>query len=399
MKLSKELRILVLAYRLALFDEEKEEFVLLFPSVDKQELVRLANYHQVQLILYYALEKIEYKGELRSRLYRQLLALSIRNEILRRELSLILQLFHKNEIEVTPYKGLLFQDMLYGGQNMRISGDVDILIRNKSETSRAIKLLIGIGYKISGNADFNLDDLQEWIMNYGKHELGLDRKQNGVNIHIDFHFSANEKYHEYNINNDDFFVGSDFAYVSDKIPFSLSPEIIFKMILNHHGSRDCWLKLKDIIEFDLFFRRFPEYYDSIKLISEGLKMKSIFNIGDNLREGIIYEEKVNFSHIEQSVIRFWERGIPYGKTNLFQTIQYWDIYNNLQDRKKSYWELGKIIVKYYAESSPFDDRYFMPFNKKYYYLNFMMKMFGMAYYRITGSYYERLDKMRKLTDN
>ena len=121
--------------------------------------------------------------------------------------------------------------------------------------------------------------------------VGLDKVTPlGMNVPIDFHWGLNEA-PQYQIEPSIIFsraVLRDFQ--NEK---TLIPDIggIYQMLLNHHDSRECWVKLKHMADLIDFTKAYPTFIENESIeLSKDILMKKINIIGNDLLDIVFCNE-------------------------------------------------------------------------------------------------------------
>jgi hypothetical protein len=379
MKLSKELKILVESMKVVLLDEEPSYFqtIITAPNIDWERLSRLLAYHQVRPIFYEACKKINFQNEVVKNvaIYTQRQAIKNLNEVY--ESKRILKLFADEGIPALPYKGLLFLEKLYQNRCLREIADLDIIVQPKNAIN-ALKILLADGYTICIDAEPNDEHLEELIKNTPSPEVGLDKKtKQGMNVHIDFHWGINEA-PQYDINLENIFEDAklnSFLNAEFLLPDTLG---IFKMLINHHGSRECWVRLKDMADLIMFKKTYPKLSDAELInFSFAMNMGKIQTAATSLLHGLFYSKETNLDGFEESIslkriVGMWEYGTHWGK--VYPKILLLRIYRKLQDKKTSWNKLIYNQINFHSIANLTEKKRLIVFPKKYVFLNASSKL-------------------------
>ncbi|MGZ4819136.1 MAG: nucleotidyltransferase domain-containing protein [Terriglobales bacterium] len=117
-------------------------------SIDWQRLLAMARFHGLKLLLLQLLEQLPeglVVGDVLDALRTSSRAIAVKNLALASELLRVSLQFQRRGIEHLAYKGPLLASALYPGLAMRVSNDLDILVR-KSQVEAASGALFEIGY-------------------------------------------------------------------------------------------------------------------------------------------------------------------------------------------------------------------------------------------------------------
>jgi hypothetical protein len=282
---SLELQTLIEAIKVVLLKRPNEKFVSMIHSstLDWLKIQKMLEYHQIRPIFYEACRIIGFDNDFVSKLKvftkRQIMV----NLATSQELGRLLELFQEKEIEMLPYKGALFLEKIYQNHPFRESSDVDVLVKPKN-AFESIKILMADGYKISpiftDIKNFDDEILHEVLERSQWKEIGLYKPlPSGVVFHLDFHWEFNETFHIYNTPMEELFEKSIIDNFQKRKLLIPSKEIIFKMMLNHHGGRGCWLRLKDFCDLLAFRKQFAELpIEKLNLFASEMKMQRVFSI-------------------------------------------------------------------------------------------------------------------------
>ncbi len=379
--MSPELQTLLLSYRVVFLEAEATEFRNMYRNSDPERLMKLATYHGVRPVLYQALKKVGIDDSFTRSLQFFASQMAMRDKLNGLELSRLLKILSKAGIEALPYKGFLFTENLYGGQHFRESGDMDLLIREKNQGVKAIGLLCEEGYQLQVR-----ENVKELIDDYQGREVTLIKKdRKGLEFHLDFHWGVNEMYHSYALSQEDLFEGSTVQTFLGEEVLLPSDRAIFKMLLNHHGGRDCWLKLKELFDFSVFLKKYASSDNNWEEIAKEIKMERIFHVGRNLNDTVLLE--VNSEKIRKgSIIKYWEIGKVHNKKFGSVRIKYLNIYFSMQDKSVSRPALLWKYIQFLGAYSPANDNYYRPFKGKSNFLNSVVKGLTIFYRMARGTY-------------
>lgn len=372
MKFSTELEILIESIKVSLLEQSPDRFNYLLQqkSLNWQRLKKMAAYHAVRPILYDAFQKVGFQNEYVEKLRAFCLEQTVMNLTTEKELSYILELLKANNLRVSPYKGIFFLKNLYGGKQLREIGDLDILI-HPSDAKEALKILNDGGYhwaedvRVEGFTDEEID----WILESPPKEVGLDK---GI-IHIDFHWGIAEQYRDLRFDYRQLFTEKEF-----------SVEKILYMILIHHGSRDCWLRLKYVADFMMFMKKFEKQLDC-DVIHQNLKSYKIFRsskIGLLLVKQFSQKKHEENNHSMKLIINYWERAEVW--KNLKNKILYNQIYFSMQDDSFSVLSYIKNYFKANSYPNPIENKRIITFPRNYPFLNLLSKILSMFVRNLFG---------------
>ena len=388
--LSTELQILIASIRLVLLNKPKQELILLLenPSINWRKLIKMTVYHRIRPIIYEAFRQVDFNNDFTDNLSLFAKKQSIKNLIDKQETAYILDFLKKQNIQALPYKGQLFLECLYQNKPLRESCDIDIIVQPEN-AHKALKSLLEDGYQLSVEGE-PTDDLLEKIYRFYGREVGLDKKPKvGKNVHIDFHWGINEAFHEYPISVSDFFEEAQLSDFHNKRVLIPSVNSIFKMLLNHHGGRGCWLRLKDICDFIAFKKAYPQF-EVTKMfeIAEKMEMLNILKQGIHLSDTLFLDSQERTIQVNQKITNeilvFWDRAKHYDINNLTARFSYEKIYRSLQDKRLSWAKHALLKINYISTPNLIENKRLLILPDRYIYLNFFIKLMSGIWRRVKG---------------
>lgn len=388
---SLELQILVEAIKLVLLKSNEKKFSELIhsSSINWNKLQKMLEYHRIRPVFYEACRMVGFENDWVIRAGKFTKRQVMTNLATGQELGRILSIFQEEKIKILPYKGILFSEKLYQNRPLRESGDVDVLVKPE-DALNSLKILLKDGYKISQKfteiTDFGEDTLIEIIERSQWKELGLDKVLvSGVNVHIDFHWGFSETFHQYHTPMEELFEKSSIDSFQRRLLLIPNTEIIFKMMLNHHGGRGCWLRLKDFCDLIAFRLQFPEILpEKLHLFASEMKMQRIFNVGMQIADELFFTAphyKSENQNIINKIISFWETSKYFDST--LPKFKFKNIYRLLQDEPISWFTLINRHIKYYAVPNKVERKRLLIFPDNYVYLNAFSKFLSYILHRLS----------------
>jgi hypothetical protein len=169
---------------------------LLQEAIDWEYLLERAAEHRMLPLLYWHLSSASQEAvpkNVLSRLRHSFQTNKLRALLLAGELLILHELFEQRGIPVIPYKGPVLAASVYGDLGLRMTGDLDILLR-KQDVLEAKELLLSRGYEPARwKTDTRLTPAQETAFLRFEREYPLERSDNGLSVElqwgiIDRHF-------------------------------------------------------------------------------------------------------------------------------------------------------------------------------------------------------------------
>ena len=398
LQLSLELQILIESIRVVLLNKSKETLTDLIKktSVDWNKLNKMTIYHRIRPVVYEAFRQVNFNNNFTENLGLFAKRQSIKNLVDSQEVLYILKFLNQHNIPALPYKGQVFLECLYQNKSLRESCDIDIIVQPQNAI-KALKLLLADGYQLSVGGE-PTDDLLERMYHFYGREVGLDKKTMGSkNVHIDFHWGINESFHEYPIGVDDFFgeaQQSDFHKTQLLLP---STNGIFKMLLNHHGGRGCWLKLKDICDF-IAFRNVYSQFSTEKMLEIAQKMEMVntlkqgINLSDTFFSDTLIKEVSESQKKAKAIFAFWDKAEHYIYDNLRARLAYEKIYRSLQDKNWSWYKSIRSNINLLSIPNPMESKRLMVFPDRFIFLNLFVKLLSGILRRVKKSYFAIIEQ-------
>ena len=199
-----------------------------------------------------------------------------------------------------------------------------------------------------------------------------------MNVNIDFHWGINES-SNYNLILEKIFKNAQMEkfLISDLlVP---DTESIYSMLINHHGNRECWFKLKYIADLIMFQKSNPNLSDDkLTNYSKSMNAHKIKTVATYILDDIFYSKEPNLNSFEinqtlKKIIRIWEEGVNW-RNNVIVRYNYLSIYKNLQDDKKSWGSIIKNQIIFHSKVNFIEKKRLVIFPKKYIYLNAFSKL-------------------------
>jgi Uncharacterised nucleotidyltransferase len=379
----KSIDLLLEAIRVVSDKKDPTEFEKLLDSSESTTFFDLISFHSIQPLFAEAIAKssIENKSPFSVFLENQQSQAFI-NLRVAQELHAIIAVFEAKCIEILPYKGVLFTNEIFDNQTLRSSGDVDLLFKKKDIRS-VLEILIAEGFEfdlVYKKAGFGNSEIIDSILNSNVIEVTL--KKNG--IYFDVHWGLHYDFYAYKVDYDSFFENTRKAIFYGKETKLPSVETMFWMIILHNGGKECWFRLKHIVDIKYFMKKYENSLDWGKIILKSKDVKlynmmlsGIFILKDIFKAELpieLEEELRNFDKRKcDAIYAYW----PYGTywNTLFPRIKYEKVFISLQDEGFSVINYFYRFLKSYSiPISVLNDRFFT-FPKQFALLNALSKVF------------------------
>lgn len=252
---SSEVELLLTCCRTKIDVDQQERILsLLQSSIDWHSLVRFANVHGVQTLLYQSVKSVG-ENQIPVAVLRDLTVyaqqIAIFNTILTRDLLKILDLLHTYDIRALPFKGPVLAASVYGSISLRHFCDLDILV-SPLDFAKTIEVLVAEGYQLAYEWNLLDQDLELTLRN-SKSEYQLIKDAVSIDLHQTLTVER--------------FLSSQFTFDylwGNREPVLLSGHTFYSfgsddllMYLCIHGSKDCWRKLKWICDLSECIQQTP----------------------------------------------------------------------------------------------------------------------------------------------
>jgi len=242
-------------------------------QIDWREFFHMCIFHKIGPLVLRGIYKLktDFKipDEFREKLKKHARSVGVRNLQNAQEMIRLGQLLNLNNIEFIPLKGVLFSQVAYGELGIRVSSDIDLLVKH-NDFNRIEKVLFEQGYTNECNVPKLLSSLYLNInseYNYDKYSQNGDRL-----FHIEPHRYIGTKMMQADLGFNELFpfTQKDKYYKTDL--YTLDPEGMLITIGMHHGASDRWLYLKNVCDVavllsnqDIDWRRVVEFSEKYKI--------------------------------------------------------------------------------------------------------------------------------------
>jgi Uncharacterised nucleotidyltransferase len=376
---SPELRLLILSIQVVLLNTKHKEFKRLAttPTLNWEKIDKLLKYHRITPVLFAACRQVGFTHPFVETMGNYAKRQSIKNLNEAHESGRVLALLKQNNIVALPYKGLLFLEKMYQNRAIREIGDLDILVKPEDAVV-ALKVLIADGYKLVIDGEPTDAFLEKIIARVANREVGLDKiSPLGLGVHIDFHWHINEA-PQYVFDLNTLFEETSLESFQGHLLTIPNRQTIFKMLLNHHGGRDCWVRLKDLTDFLALKLAYPDFdFEQKKTLAKEMCMQRLFIHGQYLLDTIMLgrdwanKEEIDKSSIK-SILSMWEKAEHWDK--IWPKIALLKIYKNLQDKKENWGTFINQQIGYHAKAGPAESPRLVILPDRFVYLNAFIKL-------------------------
>lgn len=373
--LSPELQFLFQAIRTVILGENVAPK---YKAINENELQRKLRFHSIRLIvndfLPYDSQVTRVKGAVKAFSQNQAF-LALQHQV---ETQRLFKLFRAENVRVLPYKGNLFAKLIYKNQQLREFSDIDLLF-HPEDAAKGLQLLWNDGYASPDLKGISQSNKTEEIFNSQvTYELPLFKD----GIHLDFHWGLHYNFLPYHVPFEACFQNLAIQSGFDQEIALPSNEMMFVMMINHHGGKECWLRLKNLVDLIMFFENVAmDYSKAIALIEDSRLLTS-------LKNGLFISKTFFGYHLPQEMealikdhrpknlkltTEFWEKAEHWG--NLKPRIHFERILLKQQDKPFNSWSYFRAVYRSYSSPTPFELERLWTFPKGWYFLNFLSKIF------------------------
>lgn len=365
-KFSKELSFLIAAVRKVVLKQELEVDY----AIDSLQLLDKMAFHSIRLVMNAFLGEggplPHIKSSVKQFAQEQALV-SLQQQM---ELDRLREFFRDKNIPLMPLKGVLFTKLVYKNKQLREYSDLDLLFRQK-DARTAFELLLQMGYQPQLSKGMSrYRDVGE-IFDSPIIEYPLQKDF----MFVDFHWGLCYPFLPYRVDSDQLFENTDLHGLPPK-------EEIFLSMLLHHGGKECWLKLKNLVDLHAFLALSGVDWDRVIHLTSGagllhtLKnglyyLKHVFQVTDlplPLATLIHAHRPKNEAH----TYRYWERSRHWGRP--LHRLYYERILALQQDQGYSFFRYAKKFYTYYATPAPQETARYISFPKSWKFANFISKL-------------------------
>ncbi|KPM49422.1 nucleotidyltransferase family protein [Jiulongibacter sediminis] len=342
-----------------------------FGALQDPDLLRFINFHGLEPLVFQTIKKFDLKPPTAyaDKLETFGLSQAAMNLVLQTELLKIKQAFHQNHIHIEDFKGIRFSNFLYN-ESIRAGGDLDLIV-DRVNLVKALNIFRDLGFDLNVKKQRNsLGEVsfEELRDAHGQVELPLIKNQ----THVDLHWGLHYPFLPYKM-------PSDILFHDDLD----EKEKIFWILLTHHGAKEFWLRLKNLMDLGAFILKVDENFDWLTTVGKCKEFgydrafkNGLYLIEKNLKIELprtLTNSIGSRSHsCEKHVVSFWNKGNHWGKS--FPRLAYEQILIKSQDHGFSKWKYLKRVFEAYSEPNPIESKRIINFPKRFRILNFMSKI-------------------------
>ncbi len=298
-----------------------------------------------------------------------------------KELHEILAVFESNGIVALPYKGVLFTSEIFDNQTLRSSGDVDLLFK-KEDICSVFDFFLKNDFVFESSFTKIITESEEIVKSVlDSNVIEITMVKNG--IHFDIHWGLHYDFYPYEIPYVSYFENTRKVMFYGKETVLPSVETMFWMIILHNGGKECWFRLKHLVDLKYFLAKYGDELNWSEIIEKAKAYKlsevmyaGLYILKDKFKvsfPGIIQKEIDGFDGTKcQEIYAYWAFAKYWN--NLFPRIKYEKMFIKLQDKPFSVFSyFYKFLKSYSSPISIIDDR-FITFPKQFAFLNALSKV-------------------------
>lgn len=403
-KINLELVILIEASKIALLGNSSNNLqkILSNNKINWKQLQKLVSFHSIRPILNHALSVCDSNTEVplgfTDTLKNACISQSFYNMAFKVEIPNLLRLLEANGIAAMPFKGIVFTHSFYPKENLREAGDLDILI-HKKDIKKALKVLIDNAYNYKVIVLNQQSENHNFITNISSYsEISLRKTMwNSANVNLDLHWALHYEHLPLKTPIDLFFNSLKKEKFYDNECKMPSIETIFWTMLVHHGGKESWLKIKNLCDLLMFYKKFGHEIDWKEILrkSENIKIKR------NLLFGFYYLEKyfeiqippiIKCQFAEHKIglndgihLWFWQKGEHWESPKIRIVFEY--IFKLHQDADFDFLKYAKETLITFAKPNPLERKRLITFPDKFKFLNLVSKIITYLTRPILGSFF------------
>jgi len=256
---SPEFRLLLLSCRLVDAGGKVDEACKIIKEnrIDWVDLCKRAYFHRVEPQLSDLLDKLPsptIPEDIRSELKESVQANLVGQMRYVAEFFRIKEWLDNEKITVVPFKGFWLGESVYGNLAGRTSSDIDLFI-GLGDLENVKRIMTGKGY--SGHE--SLVELTDAYIQSEMAEYNFDRYENGVcQAHVEFHWRSTMSFYRMGITLEDMMPQIIKDTLQGREVEVFSPSANLLLVVMHHGGKECFWQLKQILDIAHIIRRYPD---------------------------------------------------------------------------------------------------------------------------------------------
>jgi hypothetical protein len=187
-------------------------------------------------------------------------------------------------IQIIPYKGFWLGDAIYGNLAERESFDIDLFI-DLNDLERIKSIMTQRGYILQETLT-NLTD--EYIFKELA-EYNFEKYSGEICIsHIEFHWRSSMTFYRMDIDMNDLKPQIITGRIRDNEVKVFSPAANLLLAVIHHGGKECYAQLRQILDIAHIIRRHPNLdYEWLFQMAERFNIKSLLCLGIRLASDLM----------------------------------------------------------------------------------------------------------------
>ena len=355
-----EITAIILICRVFLKTAREEELSAFFEQhkIDWPLFYKMVCAHHIRPIVNNVISGLKISNETTDKLLTDCRQITMRNFEYYRELLQLNTLFVKENITTVPYKGCIFSIQFYNDISLREFSDIDFLIKPDVSNIEAItKLLTAQGYSIGDEIPeefkkFHFDHVREFkffLYSGGKRKFLAE-----------FHSSLSDPVFDTSmiISNEYLFADLNEIDLNNNKIKTLSPTKHLITLFTHHGIREQWTSLKNIMDIAQGIKNDAVKWNIIMECSHTYRFNKVLKIGLNIVNDLLGLEP-NVPYDKPKTITPWLKKLF--SRHLYKPTNTWR--NNLLLKIKSKDSFGdsmKMVfnhVRYIAMPSVLDYKF------------------------------------------
>jgi hypothetical protein len=157
-------------------------------------------------------------------------------------------------IEVVPFKGFWLGESEYGNVGERMSSDIDLFI-NQKDLDYIKRIMFSKGY-VGHEA---MDKLTDEYIRKEMAEYNFGRYDDDLRVaHVEFHWRSAMSFYDMNISFDDLRLQMSKELLQGHEINVFSPSANLLLLVMHHGGKECYWQLRQILDIAHILRNNPD---------------------------------------------------------------------------------------------------------------------------------------------